>query len=55
MSKYNELLRIYKAKRNDYNPEFIMSGSGCLFHNIDEFKQFSDVDDDNHNSLEAIF
>ena len=55
MSKYKELLRIYKKKQDDYNPEFVLSGSGCLFHDVDEFKQFSDVDDDSINSLEAVF
>lgn len=55
MSKYSELLEIYRAKRNDYNPEFTISGSGCLFHNDDEFNKFSDVDDDPINSLEAKF
>ena len=55
MSKYSELLKIYKAKRDDYNPEFKLSGSGCFFHDVEEYKKFSDVDDDPLNSLEAKF
>ncbi|MCK4976045.1 MAG: hypothetical protein KAS36_03860 [Anaerolineales bacterium] len=55
MSKYSERLEIYKAKRDAYNDEFTISGSGCLFHNEREFNNFSDVDDDPINSLEAIF
>jgi len=53
MTKYSELLRIYKQKDEDLNPPYVYSGSGCFFHNIDEFKNFTDVDDDkiNPNSI----
>ena len=55
MSKYSELLKLYKTKRDAYNDEFTISGSGCLFRSKDDFNKFSDVDDDPINSLEAKF
>lgn len=55
MSRYSELLKVYKSKRDELNPEYVISGSGCFFHSLEEFEQFSDVDDDKIHSLEAVF
>ena len=49
MTKYSELLKIYKQKDGDLNLPYAYSGSGCFFHDIDEFKNFTDVDDDKVN------
>lgn len=43
MSKYSERLKYYKKEPER---QFQYSGSGCFFHNIEEFKNFQDVDDD---------
>lgn len=51
VSKYSERLKIYKSKNEDLNPPYTFSGSGCFFHNIEELKQFSDVDDDKDDSI----
>jgi len=51
-NKYSERLKYYKND-NEPNTTYTYSGSGCLFHNIDEFRRFSDVDDDELNSIDS--
>lgn len=53
--KYSELLKIYKQKNEDLNPPYVYSGSGCFFHDIDEFKNFTDVDDDKVNPEPMLY
>lgn len=49
MTKYSELLKFFKRRDEDSNLPYVYSASGCFFHNIEEFKNFTDVDDDKVN------